>query len=117
MQLVSTLACQARGRGFESRRLRQLVWSGAGIAQLVEHRTENPGVPSSSLGPGTRGSEATAGKVVALARDSGLVRAFRSPLLRARGAAPSEKLLRHHALITANEMQVVVLLDEVEQVG
>jgi hypothetical protein len=46
-----------------------------------------------------------------------LVRAFRSPLLRARGAAPSEKLLRHHALITANEMQVVVLLDEIEQVG
>ena len=26
---------------------------GAGIAQLVEHWTENPGVPSSNLGPGT----------------------------------------------------------------
>ncbi len=25
----------------------------AGIAQVVEHRTENPGVPSASLGPGT----------------------------------------------------------------
>ncbi len=25
----------------------------AGVAQLVEHGTENPGVPSSILGPGT----------------------------------------------------------------
>ncbi len=71
----STLACQARGRGFESRRLRhsplvpgqlsrqsvppRLAYlnrkpkTRAGIAQLVEHGTENPGVPSSSLGPGT----------------------------------------------------------------
>ena len=74
VQWFRTPACQAGGRGFKSRRLRHhprsgrpgwLSWESvhqrpayrtdetAGIAQLVEHWTENPGVPSSNLGPGT----------------------------------------------------------------
>ena len=49
-----------RHRGFESRRLRQKCEKGVRhrfrkgeIAQLVEHWTENPGVPSSNLGLAT----------------------------------------------------------------
>ena len=49
--------------------------SGAGIAQLVEHRTEDPGVPSSDLGPGTR-NEGDGKMAVALSRDSASLRAF-----------------------------------------
>jgi hypothetical protein len=34
---------------------------------MVEHWTENPGVPSSILGPGTKGPRAMAERVVAFA--------------------------------------------------
>ena len=40
VQLVRTLACHARGRGFESHPGRQY----ASVAQLVEQGTENPRV-------------------------------------------------------------------------
>ena len=43
----------------------------AGIAQLVEHRTENPGVPSSNLGPGTKNQ----GDAAAVAFSRGLASA------------------------------------------
>ena len=48
VQLVRTLACHARGRGFESHPGRQLVkTSFASVAQLVEQGTENPRVVGS----------------------------------------------------------------------
>jgi hypothetical protein len=50
-------ACHARDRGFESRRLRHFnITHGnkdAAVAQVVEQRTENPRVASSTLACGT----------------------------------------------------------------
>lgn len=43
---------ERRGRGFET--LRSLQFSVASVAQLVEHRTENPGVAGSNPARGTR---------------------------------------------------------------
>ena len=56
VQLVRTLACHARGRGFESHPGRQgliqpLLY--ASVAQLVEQRTENPRVVGSIPTGGT----------------------------------------------------------------
>ena len=45
VQLVRTLACHARGRGFEPHSGRQIFC--AFVAQLVEQRTENPRVVGS----------------------------------------------------------------------
>ena len=53
VQLVRTLACHARGRGFEShpgRHMRHLL---ASVAQLVEQGTENPRVVGSIPTGGT----------------------------------------------------------------
>ena len=50
VQLVRTLACHARGRGFEPHPGRQ---SFASVAQLVEQRTENPRVVGSIPTGGT----------------------------------------------------------------
>ena len=50
VQLVRTLACHARGHGFESRPDRHLF---ASVAQLVEQRTENPRVVGSIPTGGT----------------------------------------------------------------
>ena len=49
VQLVRTLACHARGRGFESHPGRHLVFKTrfASVAQLVEQGTENPRVVGS----------------------------------------------------------------------
>ncbi len=48
------------------------VWGGQ-VAQLVEHRTENPGVPSSTLGLATiLSSVAQASKPVSLSGSAGL---------------------------------------------
>ena len=49
VQLVRTLACHARGRGFESHPGRQF----ASVAQLVEQGTENPRVVGSIPTGGT----------------------------------------------------------------
>ena len=56
VQLVRTLACHARGQGFESPSGRQgliqpLLY--ASVAQLVEQRTENPRVVGSIPTGGT----------------------------------------------------------------
>ena len=48
VQLVRTLACHARGQGFESLSGRQKF---ASVAQLVEQGTENPRV-GGSIPPG-----------------------------------------------------------------
>ncbi len=54
VQLVRTLACHARGRGFEPHPGRQLFSSeDAFVAQLVEQRTENPRVDGSIPSEGT----------------------------------------------------------------
>ena len=56
VQLVRTLACHARGRGFESHPGRQGFYSPrlfASVAQLVEQRTENPRVVGSIPTGGT----------------------------------------------------------------
>ena len=56
VQLVRTLACHARGRGFESHPGRQGKISPrlfASVAQLVEQRTENPRVVGSIPTGGT----------------------------------------------------------------
>ena len=58
VQLVRTLACHARGRGFEShpgRQPKQLNF--ASVAQLVEQRTENPRVVGSIPTGGTSDRE------------------------------------------------------------
>ena len=47
VQLVRTLACHARGRGFEPHPGRQPILGYAFVAQLVEQRTENPRVVGS----------------------------------------------------------------------
>ena len=47
VQLVRTLACHARGHGFESRPSRHSCLQYASVAQLVEQRTENPRVVGS----------------------------------------------------------------------
>ena len=47
VQLVRTLACHARGQGFESPSGRHFVVSYASVAQLVEQGTENPRVVGS----------------------------------------------------------------------
>ncbi len=49
VQLVRTLACHARGQGFESPSGRHY----ASVAQLVEQRTENPRVVGSIPTGGT----------------------------------------------------------------
>ena len=49
VQLVRTLACHARGRGFEPHPGRQFAF----VAQLVEQRTENPRVVGSIPTGGT----------------------------------------------------------------
>ena len=49
VQLVRTLACHARGRGFEPHSGRHCF---ASVAQSVEQRTENPRV-GGSIPPGT----------------------------------------------------------------
>ena len=49
VQLVRTLACHARGRGFEPHSGRQIIC--AFVAQLVEQGTENPRV-GGSIPPG-----------------------------------------------------------------
>ena len=54
VQLVRTLACHARGRGFEPHPGRQPILGYAFVAQLVEQRTENPRVPGSIPGRATR---------------------------------------------------------------
>ncbi len=53
VQLVRTLACHARGPGFESPSGRQLYVFYASVAQLVEQRTENPRVVGSIPTGGT----------------------------------------------------------------
>ena len=55
VQLVRTLACHARGRGFESHPGRHLVFVTrfASVAQLVEQGTENPRVVGSIPTGGT----------------------------------------------------------------
>ena len=50
VQLVRTLACHARGRGFESHPGRHMI---ASVAQLVEQGTENPRVVGSIPTGGT----------------------------------------------------------------
>ena len=60
VQLVRTLACHARGQGFESPSGRQLSLGSPGeqdafVAQLVEQRTENPRVVGSIPTGGTCG--------------------------------------------------------------
>ena len=50
VQLVRTLACHARGRGFEPHPGRHFF---ASVAQLVERRTENPYVVGSIPTGGT----------------------------------------------------------------
>ena len=45
--MVRTLACHARGRGFEPHPGRQPILGYAFVAQLVEQRTENPRVDGS----------------------------------------------------------------------
>ena len=50
VQLVRTLACHARGRGFEPHPGRQFAF----VAQLVEQRTENPRVVGSIPTEGTK---------------------------------------------------------------
>ena len=50
VQLVRTLACHARGRGFESLPDRHFF---ASVAQLVEQGTENPRVGGSTPPQGT----------------------------------------------------------------
>ena len=52
VQLVRTLACHARGQGFESPSGRQF----ASVAQSVEQRTENPRVVGSIPTGGTSGT-------------------------------------------------------------
>ena len=58
VQLVRTLACHARGQGFESpsgRRYGGMPWhEDAFVAQLVEQRTENPRVVGSIPTGGTK---------------------------------------------------------------
>ena len=56
VQLVRTLACHARGQGFESPSGRQSLKRGANasVAQLVEQGTENPRVVGSIPTGGTR---------------------------------------------------------------
>ena len=51
VQLVRTLACHARGRGFEPHPGRHFF---ASVAQLVERRTENPYVVGSIPTGGTK---------------------------------------------------------------
>ena len=51
VQLVRTLACHARGRGFESHPGRHYMY--ASVAQSVEQRTENPRVGGSIPPQGT----------------------------------------------------------------
>ena len=50
--VVNTSACHAEDRGFKSLRNRHFLLYGS-VAQLVEHRTENPGVDSSILSGAT----------------------------------------------------------------
>ena len=52
VQLVRTLACHARGRGFEPHSGRQIFC--AFVAQLVEQGTENPRVTGSIPVEGTK---------------------------------------------------------------
>ncbi len=47
VQLVRTLACHARGRGFDSHPDRSLYSENASVAQSVEQGTENPRVDGS----------------------------------------------------------------------
>ncbi len=54
VQLVRTLACHARGRGFESLPSRHFFYIQAQIAQSVEQRTENPRVGGSIPSLGTK---------------------------------------------------------------
>ena len=61
VQLVRTLACHARGRGFESHPGRQFFLIRgrfASVAQSVEQRTENPRVDGSIPFGGTNFAEA-----------------------------------------------------------
>ena len=51
--MVRTLACHARGRGFEPHPGRQPILGYAFVAQLVEQRTENPRVVGSIPTEGT----------------------------------------------------------------
>ena len=53
VQLVRTLACHARGHGFESHPGRHFLSVYASVAQLVEQRTENPRVVGSIPTGGT----------------------------------------------------------------
>ncbi len=53
VQLVRTLACHARGRGFESHPGRHMRHYFASVAQLVEQGTENPRVVGSIPTGGT----------------------------------------------------------------
>ncbi len=52
VQLVRTLACHARGRGFDSHPGRHFAFF-ASVAQSVEQRTENPRVDGSIPSGGT----------------------------------------------------------------
>ena len=54
VQLVRTLACHARGRGFEPHPGRQFD---ASVAQSVEQRTENPRVVGSIPTGGTNNAD------------------------------------------------------------
>ena len=53
VQLVRTLACHARGQGFESPSGRHFFDRNASVAQLVEQGTENPRVVGSIPTGGT----------------------------------------------------------------
>jgi|YNPMSStandDraft_1061717.scaffolds.fasta_scaffold25287_2 hypothetical protein len=74
----NTSACHVEDRGFKSRRPRQ---TDAEIAQEVERRTENPCVPSSTLGLGTMESGSSSGVEHHLAK---VVAAGSNPVFRSR---------------------------------
>ena len=85
VQLVRTLACHARGRGFEPHPGRQfgipLLY--ASVAQLVEQRTENPRVVGSIPTGGTSGIDRYADLAHLVERDLAKVEvAGSSPVIR-----------------------------------
>ena len=87
VQLVRTLACHARGRGFEPHPGRQfgipLLY--ASVAQLVEQRTENPRVVGSIPTGGTSGIDRYADLAHLVERDLAKVEvAGSSPVIRSR---------------------------------
>ena len=102
VQLVRTLACHARGRGFEPHPGRHCLSDELGqyasVAQLVEQRTENPRVVGSIPTGGTSGIDRYADLAHLVERDLAKVEvAGSSPVIRSILFKQRMALIRRHS--------------------